>query len=45
MTKELTTNQNDLVSKLVLEGDLSKMSPQQKVQYNNSFCPHKNQCI
>lgn len=39
MNNELINNNNsELVSKLVLEGDLSKMSPAQKVQYYNSFC-------
>lgn len=39
MTNEIVSNSNsEIVSQLVLEGDLSKMTPKQKVQYYNSFC-------
>lgn len=38
MENEITTTNSDVIQKLVLDGDLSKMSPSQKVQYYNSFC-------
>lgn len=39
MSKELTTTVNpEIIQKLVLDGDLSKMNPQQKVEYYNRFC-------
>ena len=39
MSAELSIqNSNDVIQKLVLDGDLSKMSPQQKVGYYKSFC-------
>lgn len=39
MTKDVIVQDNsEIVQKLVLQGDLSKMTETQKVQYYNSFC-------
>src|SRR5688572_16346739 len=35
---EIAKQNNEIIQKLVLDGDLSKMSPQQKVIYYNQFC-------
>lgn len=37
MSKELTLNA-DIISSLVINGDLSKLNPEQKVQYYRQFC-------
>ncbi len=34
----LSAEQQEIITSLVLNGDLSKMSPPQKVQYYNNFC-------
>lgn len=39
MSNELIIqNNSEIIQKLVLDGDLSKMNPQQKLQYYNQFC-------
>ncbi len=38
MKKEIVKTDAQVIEKLVLDGDLSKMSQPQKVQYYNSFC-------
>lgn len=38
MENKLIKVNDEIVSKLVLEGDLSKMTSQQKTEYYNSFC-------
>jgi hypothetical protein len=38
MNKELSSLSEEIISSLVLQGDLSKLTPNQKVQYYNSLC-------
>jgi hypothetical protein len=38
MNNELVTQNQDLIQKLVLDGDISRMSQDQKVQYYSKFC-------